>query len=75
MFTRKLAHKRNPLNAATVGNPLLISHTFKHTGRFTVEINYEWKEYGGSMNSASLAVLIETLNARKPYKCKECGKS
>ncbi|EHB03704.1 Zinc finger protein 426, partial [Heterocephalus glaber] len=34
----------------------------------------EWKEYGGFINSASLPVLIETLNARKPYKCKECGK-
>ncbi|ERE76776.1 zinc finger protein [Cricetulus griseus] len=35
---------------------------------------YDWNEYGRSFMNSRLAVLIETLNAKKPYRCKECGK-
>ncbi|KAL1781513.1 zinc finger protein 426 isoform X1, partial [Sigmodon hispidus] len=35
---------------------------------------YDWNEYGRSFINSRLAVIIETLNAKKPYRCKECGK-
>nr|XP_048302354.1 zinc finger protein 426-like isoform X1 [Myodes glareolus]XP_048302355.1 zinc finger protein 426-like isoform X1 [Myodes glareolus]XP_048302356.1 zinc finger protein 426-like isoform X1 [Myodes glareolus]XP_048302357.1 zinc finger protein 426-like isoform X1 [Myodes glareolus]XP_048302358.1 zinc finger protein 426-like isoform X1 [Myodes glareolus] len=53
-----------------------ISQPQLHTRRRTHSGDrlYDWNEYRRSFINSRLAVLIETLNAKKPYKCKECGK-
>ncbi|EDL25105.1 zinc finger protein 426, isoform CRA_d [Mus musculus] len=50
------------------------SHLQTHQRTHSGDKLYEWNECGRSFINSRLAVLIETLNAKKPHRCKECGK-
>nr|XP_035140336.2 zinc finger protein 426 isoform X1 [Callithrix jacchus]XP_035140337.2 zinc finger protein 426 isoform X1 [Callithrix jacchus]XP_035140338.2 zinc finger protein 426 isoform X1 [Callithrix jacchus]XP_035140339.2 zinc finger protein 426 isoform X1 [Callithrix jacchus] len=52
-----------------INGSYLQAHMKTHNGAKLCEWNGP-----GFIDSTNLSVLIETLNAKKPYKCKECGK-
>ncbi|XP_057623905.1 zinc finger protein 426-like isoform X1 [Chionomys nivalis] len=72
---RKTAAQEKSLECIDRGKSF-ISQTHLQTHRRTHNGDrlHDWNEYGRSFINSRLAVLIETLNAKKPYRCKECGK-
>ncbi|XP_026635127.1 zinc finger protein 426 isoform X5 [Microtus ochrogaster] len=72
---RKTATQAKSLECIDCGK-FFINQTHLQTHRRTHSGDrlYDWNEYGRSFINSRLAVLIETLNAKKPYRCKECGK-